>query len=192
MNNFVLLHVGELSVTKNQVASIKAAQLLRDKIDNLKLVLVGSGPLNSELNLLVEKFHLQDIVLFTGQISEEELRDWYHACQINLFPSTVQSWGMAPFEGLATGKPLVVSRTIGSAGVIQKAQVGLLIDPTAEALADSILKIYLAFDYYTKMGERGQEFVKNYLSWQYITEQLLTLLYAVAGADTKKNDLTIG
>jgi glycosyltransferase involved in cell wall biosynthesis len=184
-DNFIILHVGELSVTKNQVASIKAARLLRNNIPNLKLVLVGTGPLNLKLHELVEKYQLQNIVLFTGRISEEELRDWYSACQINIFPSTIQSWGMAPFEGLAAGKPLVVSKTIGSAQIIQRAHLGLLIDPTAEALADGILKIYLALDYFEGIGKYGQEFVKKNLSWQSITKQLSMLLHIVAENDTK-------
>ena len=179
VDSFVILQVGELSVTKNQVASINAARLLRNKIPKLRLVLVGSGPLDDELRKLVKEYHLEDIVFFTGKINELELRDWYHACRVNLFPSEVQSWGMAPFEGLAAGKPIVVSKKIGSAKMIERARIGLLIDPTPEAIADSVINIYLNPAYYDKISLIGQEFVQNRLSWALVTGQLLQLMYKV-------------
>jgi glycosyltransferase involved in cell wall biosynthesis len=75
---------------------------------DLDLVIVGKGSIGDRLRRLSSNLGLGDRVRFAGQVSEDELRDWYRAADLFVLPTVAyEGFGMATLEALASGTPVV-------------------------------------------------------------------------------------
>jgi glycosyltransferase involved in cell wall biosynthesis len=161
----LLLQVGALMQRKNQILSIRALKTLKQHLSSIKLVLVGDGPWKPILQEETEKLGLAEDVVCMGRVSEDELRSLYHACDVNLFPVTDQTWGLVPFEALAAGKPSIVAEGCGAAEYINREKIGFLIKPNVEDLVDAVLFAVKHPELAEDMVKRGQRFVQENLTW---------------------------
>jgi glycosyltransferase involved in cell wall biosynthesis len=176
-DNFVVITIGWLSPQKNQFASIIAIEKIREKIPEIKLIIAGRGE-NSYERLLKNYVHskkLENHVVFTGYISEEEKRDLYHACHLGLYPFKGQGGLLVPFETLCASKPVIVSPTFGSSDLIT--QNGL---PVTQNYAEVLHEVYSKYNYYQKIASEAKKFVQTELSWPKYGERLLTVFRKVA------------
>jgi glycosyltransferase involved in cell wall biosynthesis len=120
-----------------------------------------------------------------GSVSEEKLRSLYYICDINLFPVKDQTWGLVPFEALAAGKPSIVSKGCGAAEFIGKEKIGLLIDPTVQNLADAILFALKRPELTREMVKRGQQYVRENLTWDKYARDMYCVFQKVLESDLK-------
>jgi alpha-1,3-rhamnosyl/mannosyltransferase len=137
-----LLFVGTVEPRKNLLTLVRAFDLLlRETAHRPRLVIAGQrGWLNEELYALVEGAHLRERVLFTGYVTDEELRALYTSCRLTVYPSLYEGFGLPPLEAMACGAPVVASRipvieeTVGGAA--------LLVPPTdAGELAAAVARL---------------------------------------------------
>lgn len=177
--SFVLSYVGSLVGPKKPSVSLRALFLLRGKLKDVKLILVGDGPLFDELKAEARALDVEHDVLFLRRVSEEQLRVVYQAADINLYPVTKQTWGLVPFEALASGTLSIVSRDAGAAEVIEREGIGLLADPEPEAFAKAVLYARDHKKECQDMVGRGREYVRRNLSWQGYTTKMLSVLEEV-------------
>ena len=161
----LLLQVGALVRRKNQILSIRALKTLKRCLSSIKLVLVGDGPWKPILQEEIERLGLVEDVVCMGRVSEDELGSLYHACDVNLFPVTDQTWGLVPFEALAAGKPSIVAEGCGAAEYIDREKIGFLIKPNVEDLVDAVLFALKHPELAEDMVKRGQRFVQENLTW---------------------------
>ena len=125
---------------KNLFTLIEAYARYRESFKNLtqngrgdspwKLVLLGSGPLHSDLVDLVQKLGLQTEVVFPGFKQCEELPVYYAFAKAFIHASTVEQWGLVVNEAMACGLPVLVSNRCGCAGdLVQPGVNGFTFDP---------------------------------------------------------------
>lgn len=107
------LYVGRLSPEKGLDTQLRAFALVLKKIPGAKLVLVGSGPSNTELQALTDQLGLSNSVEFTGSKDVGALREEYLRASCFVLPSTSEPWGLVVNEALAYGCPVVVSHRCG-------------------------------------------------------------------------------
>lgn len=134
-----LLFVGALNVNKNVLTLIRALQLLA----NHSLVVVGRGPMRSELNSYLIKYKLQDRVHFVSNqnpISQQDLVCLYQLASLTVVPSFYEGFGLPIIESLASKTPVICSNT--SAMPETCGPGGLTFDPDSfESLAHGISTI---------------------------------------------------
>jgi glycosyltransferase involved in cell wall biosynthesis len=110
-----LLYVGGISPHKNLAALIAAFAEIAAGDDPLKLVLVGDykdDPFFSAypgLKKQVDELGLQDRVIFTGFIPDEELAYLYNAATLVVLPSFEEGFGLPAIEAMACGTPVAAS-----------------------------------------------------------------------------------
>ncbi len=112
-----LLYVGGISPHKNLAALIGAFAQIADTQEqrNVKLVLVGDykdDPFFSAypgLKKQVDELGLQDQVIFTGFIPDEELAYLYNAATLVVLPSFEEGFGLPAIEAMACGTPVAAS-----------------------------------------------------------------------------------
>lgn len=174
-SDFIVLQVGMLTPFKNQMASIKAVERIKTKIPNIKLVLAGLGGTEYELMLrnYVKRRGLERIVIFTGHLDRQVIRDLYHACNVLLHPIRPQGGWLAPFEALCAGKPIVVSEEMTASSIIKREGIGIVTCNYVEALWD----IYKNPDKYIIIGEKGRKWVNDNLSWDKFCKKMVSLFY---------------
>jgi len=107
-----VLFVGTVEPRKNLLTLVKAFdELMRETDFRPQLVIAGQkGWLTDELYTYVEKSTLKERVLFTGYISDDDLRSLYSACLVSVYPSLYEGFGFPPLEAMACGAPVITSR----------------------------------------------------------------------------------
>lgn len=174
-NNFVVLQVGMLTPYKNQLESIKIVEKLRNKIPQIKLVLIGwgEGRYKKILEEYIRDKRLEEYVIFIGHVNREELRDYYYSCDVLLHPIKPQGGWLSPFEALCAKKPIVVSSEMTASEIIKRENIGIVTGDYEGA----IIKIYRNPDKYNEVAEKGAKWVKENLSWDNFCEKMLNLFY---------------
>jgi len=163
MNSFVVLQVGWLQSEKRPVTTLIATRLLVKKIPNLKTVFAGGGPQHAYLVRKAYELGIRKNIVFTDSVSQQDVRQLYHACDVNVFPALEHSWGLTPFEALASGRISVVSSRTGAAELIGPNDVGVVVYPTPRNLAEAIYDIYSHREKYEDKLARGRELVEKRL-----------------------------
>jgi glycosyltransferase involved in cell wall biosynthesis len=100
----------------------------------LSLLILGDGPLRTQLEAQVEFLGLQDWVLLPGPCSYGDLPSRYGLAEAFIHASTVEQWGLVVNEAMAAGLPVLVSSTCGCAPeLVQPGVTGLRFDPHSAA-----------------------------------------------------------
>jgi glycosyltransferase involved in cell wall biosynthesis len=110
-----ILYVGNVYPHKNIDRLIEVFARIKQKpnIDkDLKLVLVGKKDYFFEIIMnQVKQLDLEDSVIFTGYVLDEELISLYENSLFYVFPSLYEGFGLPPLEAIALGAPIVISNT---------------------------------------------------------------------------------
>lgn len=108
-DNFVLA-VGHLEQRKNYLHLIDAIARLRDKGNSYSLLIVGND--NGELQIIEERIEsnkLTGTVKFLSGLSDFEVRCAYKLCNLFVFPSSYEGFGIPILEAMAAERPMVLS-----------------------------------------------------------------------------------
>ncbi|MGY4706903.1 glycosyltransferase family 4 protein [Candidatus Bipolaricaulota sp. J31] len=111
-------------------------------IPNAKYVLVGTGTDVPRIKSLVKKLNLEDHVIFTGFVPNEEIVDHYNLCDVFVMPSKGEGFGIVFLEALACGKPVIAGNKDGSRDALLDGDLGLLVDPdNVDEIAEAIINV---------------------------------------------------
>ncbi len=111
--DLMVLFVGRLVWIKGVDKLIRAMPHVLQKIPNAKLVIVGLGDMRDYLEGLVRNLHLEKVVKFRFEfIPEEERIAHYASCDVAVYPSLYEPFGIVCLEAMSMEKPVVV----GAAG----------------------------------------------------------------------------
>ncbi|MDN3584447.1 glycosyltransferase family 4 protein [Mucilaginibacter flavus] len=103
-----LLYVGRVNIRKNISSLVSAIKLLDDK--SIKLVIVGEqGSTADALKEQINTESLNNRVIFTGHVPEEDLYVIYANATVFCFPSYAEGFGLPPLEAMQCGVPVIVS-----------------------------------------------------------------------------------
>lgn len=125
-NDMVLIYVARMVKGKNHILLIRVFARLCAKRANLKLLLVGGGVLQEKIKSLVDELHLQDHVLFSGEV--KDIRPFLRIAHIGVFPSAYEGLSMAFIEKMWWGLPLVASSIPVFRYLVQDGKNGFLFD----------------------------------------------------------------
>jgi len=174
-----LLGVGGLSRYRRYEDVVKAVAMLRKKGYDARALLIcrdyGHSPAyRKSFEALVGQEGVGAFVerRYEGA-SDEELLRAYRGSDIYVFPNHVRIWGMAAFEAMAAGLPLVVSRVTSVAEVLEDGRHALFVDRLRpDQIAENIERLMNDPKTYKNIAEAGQEFVKDFLGWDKYVEKL--------------------
>ena len=166
----IALFVGRLVPHKGIGILIRAI----NQTENGKLLIIGDGPYLSWLKKLTEKMNLEERVVFVGPISDYWLPSYYAATDVVILPSTsrLEAFGIVGLEGMASGKPLILSDIPGVRDVISSDE-GFIVEPLdPEAITEALDKIWNSPEMAKQMGKKGRERVEKLFSWQKVSKDI--------------------
>lgn len=117
-DTFVIGHVGRFVEQKNHSFLIDVFNEVHKKNAKSVLMLIGQGPLVSEIKDKVKKLHLEDNVLFLGQ--REDTNELYQVMDLFFFPSLYEGLGIVMIEAQCAGLPCVASTEVPKIAQISK------------------------------------------------------------------------
>jgi glycosyltransferase involved in cell wall biosynthesis len=143
--------IARLEPVKGVEYLIRAANLLKDRVPGLRLVVIGGGTLQGRLHNLTVALGIKERVIFTGFRADADAL--LSALDIYVQPSLNEAMGRAPLEAQALGLPAVVSAVCGLPDIIKEGETGFAVktaDP--EALAAAIEKLALSAQLRARLG----------------------------------------
>ena len=177
-----VLTVGDLQPRKNHLGLIRAFEQMIAAHPQLPqhLVVVGKETWHSPAVLAAaRKSSVASRIHFTGFVSDEELRQLYGACELFVYPSFYEGFGLPILEAMASGRAVACSSTSGMPEVADSA--ALLFDPHSDmdvalAMRDLLLNPELRM----RMERLGMQRAAMF-SWDRTAARTLDLYYKVAG-----------
>lgn len=139
-NSVELLFVGDLNHNKNIRGLLDALKLLNEQGHaEFKLVVVGNGPLESELR----SSYLDLPIEWLGKIGDvDRLRDIYRSAQICVIPSHTEAFGLVYAEALSQGCPVVFTKNQGFDHIFPENSIGVAVDSRdSQSIAEGVLKV---------------------------------------------------
>ncbi len=181
----LVLYVGAISPHKNLAGLLKAmAEGPAGDSADWHLVLIGDHTTDSalgcyhEVERLRRDLGLADRVTFTGFVSDEELRGFYHAASLLVLPSFDEGFGLPVVEAMACGLPVAVSNRGSLPELVGDA--GLTFDPeNRTAISGAITRLLNDPDLRRELGARGVARAAGF-SWKASARQLMTVFEKVA------------
>jgi glycosyltransferase involved in cell wall biosynthesis len=176
-NKKVILFVGGLDSAhyfKGVNYLLKAFEQL--KREDTKLIIVGAGNLKYVYEDMVDSAGLNELVIFSGYVPDEELVKYYNLSDLLVLPSIDKSeaFGMVLLEAMACGKAVLASSLPGVRKVVEVNVNGRLFKPKdADSLAGHLNKLLDNDNDLIAFGANGRKIVEQNYSWGKITATML-------------------
>lgn len=126
-----------------------------------RLTIIGEGPERNKLQQLIQTHHLSNRVAIIDHVSDDELAEYYKACDVFVLPSVdrAEAFGLVMLEVMAYGKPVVTTRLGTATDFIVKDGVnGRVVKPRSpECLRSAIREIVENKEKIKQMGEASLE-----------------------------------
>ena len=155
-----LLFVGRLNVRKN-IENLLKAILIAEK-NPLPLIIVGKEDWKTpNLEALLNHPNLNNRISIHRNMSNQELAATYALSTIFCFPSFAEGFGLPPLEAMASGIPVIVSKTSALSNVCGPA--GTYIDPAEpRSIADALDRLLTDTAYYEEKKSAGLKQAASY------------------------------
>lgn len=150
-----LVCVGRLCEQKGQLLLVRAVAQLKAKGVPLQLVLAGDGEMRGEIESLIERHQLQDMVRITGWISSDQVREELLASRALVLPSFAEGLPVVVMEAMALRRPVLTTYVAGIPELVRDGQDGWLIPAgDVDALTQALERVLATpLETLTAMGE---------------------------------------
>jgi len=167
----IILHVGRIIEQKNHLGLLSVFQLVLEQIPTAKLLLVGSGPLQSLIEETVAKRGLTNAVYLLG--FRDDISSLMSKCDVFLFPSIHEGFPMVALEAHAANLPVVGSRIAGLTEAVIDGDTALLHDiQDIDGMAKSVVKLVNNPVYAHQLTQAGFTRVKDHYSTEVSAKRL--------------------
>ncbi len=172
LNHKLLLTVSRLDERKGHYDVINAIKLLHKKTrNNLSYIIVGVGENTLYKNKLQKATNDTDCnIVFTGQISDYDLRLLYNTASLfclpgKYFKDKVEGFGLVFIEAAAQGLPSIGGTFGGMSEAIKHNKTGILVPPNVVALSKAIDKLISNSILCNDMGFEAKNWAKTF-TWE--------------------------
>ncbi|TMQ76869.1 TIGR04063 family PEP-CTERM/XrtA system glycosyltransferase [Candidatus Accumulibacter phosphatis] len=150
---------------------IEAARQMLPRYPQLRVLLVGGGPQESNLRAQAVAAGLQERVIFTGRVPHADVQRYYQLIDVLAYPRlpirlTELVTPLKPLEAMAQGRMLVASDVGGHRELIRHGQTGFLFRAgDAAALAGALDDVLVRRPFWPKLREQARRFVEVERTW---------------------------
>lgn len=139
----------------------------------IRLVLAGEGEELTDIQARIRGAGLERRVQLTGRLSESDLVGHLSRCRAVVFPPFDEDYGFVTIEAFASARPVITCRDSGGpAEIVEDGASGLVVEPTAAALAQAFRRVIDDRDGAARMGQAGEAFAAR-LTWPATLSRLL-------------------
>jgi len=184
-----IISVSNLVNSKGIALNIQAVAALRHKYPHIKYTVIGGGEDAANLQQLARDLKVEDLIEFTGRVSNKKVPGFLANAQVFSLPSSMEGFGIAYLEAMAAGLPVIGCRGEGIADVVRSGETGLLIDPNnLDALVRALDQMLADPDWTREMGLRARTLALNKFSWQVNAEKMINLFSEINCWSPDKGD----
>jgi glycosyltransferase involved in cell wall biosynthesis len=178
-----LLFVGRLTEKKGVRYLIRSMPEVMKQLPESKLLIVGSGELEDELQQTVRKLQLEKQILFTGAIPNKELPEYFASADIFIGPSVTaaggdtEGFGLTFVEAAMSGCLVVATNVGGISDIIEDGKTGYLVkEKDPQAIADTLLTVLRQMDDLSEIKSAARSKMISLFDWQVIADKYKQIL----------------
>jgi len=141
----VIGFLGRLVEKKGVDLLIDAMRIMIDRGEQVRLEIMGDGPMDAVLRKQVEQQGLAQYISFGGALSHDEVSKWFEKIDLFTFPGKVDSNGdmdgipVVLMEAMMRGVPVIATSVSGIPELVREKETGFIARPDPVALADKII-----------------------------------------------------
>lgn len=160
---FNIFSVGRLIERKGLIFLLEAFKNISQKYPEARLLVAGDGPLKATYEKFVNDNGLNEKVAFFGLIDHSRIAEIYRKCHIFVLPSLNEALGNATHEALASGLPIITTRT-GAAEIIGDS--GYVIDKKSANQIEAAIEMLIKNPVLRReMAEKSRKLAEE-MSWE--------------------------
>ncbi|MFO7957862.1 MAG: glycosyltransferase [Candidatus Brocadiia bacterium] len=171
-DGFVVGNVGALVGHKDHRTLLEACRIVRDKLPETWVVIVGSGPLEDAIREKARSMHMDDRLVMTG--FREDVPELIRLFDVFALSSSEEGLCSTLLEVAASGCPIVATDAGGVREAVLPDRTGLIV-PTKSprSLAEGILELARNRTKAERFARRGRERVREHFTPEVLTEETL-------------------
>ena len=183
----IIMFVGRMVREKGAHVLVQAVPVVLAQHPEAKFIIAGGGQ-NDHLRRLAQALRVQDRVMLTGFVSEEDLQGLYQVAEVAVYPSLYEPFGIVALEGMASGVPVVTSDVGGLREVVDHGVTGLHTwANNPESLAWGINEVLGNPELAQQLARQGQRKVKAEFGWDRIAGMTLKVYQRVIAEARRSN-----
>lgn len=162
----IILHVARLVEKKGTTYLLKALAQVRENIPNVKLVIIGDGPLRSKLEDEAKSLDLEENVEFLGVQPNTVVKKWLDKASLMCVPSIVadngdaEGLGIVNLEAAAKSVPVVAFASGGIVEAVVDGVTGYLVpEKNIKLLSKRMVEILSNKELQVKLGKQSRDYV---------------------------------
>lgn len=188
----IVLFAGKMEERKGGITLLKAIKYIvshsPDLAKKLQVYMISGDPRKERkkeaqeasfrhvVKETIKKFKLEKCVHLIPGMPQENLHKWYVAADVVTMPSYYEPFGMVAIEAMASGTPVIASRTGGLQWTVMHRLTGYLARPKHHReLAKRITKILLDDELRKRMSLNARDHINHDFSWESVVEETLDL-----------------
>ena len=187
----VILCVTRFTAQKRNDVLLRAiGQLAQDPMD-LRVRLVGEGPLEDEVRSLARERGIAQMIEFVPPMAQDALADEYRRADLVVLPAVDEGFGMVLIEAQMCGTAVLGARSGGIIDIIDHERTGLLFEPDdVNALTEGLKRLVRDPDLRQRVAKAGRESAERRFSSRAIVDRFLGWYGAADDRTTRKGQDT--
>ena len=175
-----ILSTGVFFPYRNYETLVCAVEKLILAGKSVHLDIIGSTEWNpiyaKQISDMIGEKKLTDHITVWGQVDEATYNDLYNKANVFAFININQSWGLAVFEAMSCGLPVIVSNSVGAIELLTHNENAIILEPTdVEAVCETVINLVENKDYYNKISENATNIVKKFTWDKLYSSKMLEL-----------------
>jgi glycosyltransferase involved in cell wall biosynthesis len=176
----VVICVTRLAYQKGVDVLLQAWYLVQQQFPQARLIIVGIGPSQPQLERLAQVLDIRGSIEFAGL--QHDVSAQFHRGGLAVLPSRCEGMPNAVLEAMACGLPCVATRVSGCEDIIQHGVNGLLVEPEDyQGMAQALLTLLRDPALAEKYGQAARASIEKHYSLEHITDMYVELYQRIAG-----------
>jgi glycosyltransferase involved in cell wall biosynthesis len=178
-----LLYIGKIEDRRNILFMIDILSKLSSERKDIRLILIGKGKkyLKKCLNY-AKLLNVHENIIYHDPMKQEELANLYKCCDIFLFPSKYEIFGMVLLEAMYFGLPTITTMNGGSITLIKDKSTGIICDSNdVNSWCDSIINILNNQKLRDEISVNSSKLIKENYTWDALSDKFLKVYKSTLG-----------
>jgi len=170
-DELIIGNAGRFVKQKNHSFLVHLAKQLKDEGVNFKILLAGSGKLQSETEALCNELGVEDKIIFKGFI--EDIRTFMQSIDVYVLPSLWEGFGYVLAEAMSCKKPVVAFNISSNPEIIADKETGFLVEENnLDDFAEKIKLLAKNPELRKEMGIKGEKRVQKLFTIERVVEEV--------------------
>ena len=171
----LVLFLGRLTIQKGPEFFLKAAKKVLEYEDT-KFVVAGIGDMFPKLIDQAVEMGISNNVIFTGHLTEEEVKHIYRIASVYVMPSVSEPFGITALEAISAGTPTIISKTAGVAETLKNC---LRVDFwDTDEMANKIISLLRYQPLHSTLVKEGNKEI-NLFTWDRVADKTIDVYEGV-------------